>query len=174
MSAGFIVPQRCHAMAAFPGPEGMRLIVRNHEVNSNAKARGEGMSCGNDAVYFACTHGGRKEKGRVWRYFPNPHEGAPEEQNDPGKLELFVEPNDGNLIENADHLTVAPWGDVMVCENRDSDARLVGVTPQGGFYVFDKNVASDSEPAGAAFSPDGSTLFVPELCAVPASTSACD
>jgi secreted PhoX family phosphatase len=216
MNDGFIVPRRLDAMAAFPGPAGVTLIVRNHEVNLNVKAkegafgkncellprlrpellydagkngepalggtttlvydtrarrerlseggklqalvvndqpsldtrnwedqkvtpgallrvkwidldeiespqddlrrrgfaqgaacfaRGEGMWYGRDAVYFACTSGGREKKGQIWRYFPSPHEGTPEEEKDPGKLELFVEPNDGNLVENADNLT---------------------------------------------------------------------
>ena len=125
-------------------------------------ARGEGMWYGNDAIYFACTNGGREEKGQIWRYFPSPLEGTPEEQKDPGRLELFVEPNDSNLIENADNLTVAPWGDLIVCEDRGSDTApfLIGVTPQGGFYRFGRNAVSDSELAGVTFSPDGTTLFV--------------
>ena len=44
---------------------------------------------------------------------PVPKEGKPGEKNRPGKLELFIEPNDGNLVENADNLTVAPWGDLV-------------------------------------------------------------
>ena len=123
-------------------------------------ARGEGMWYGNDAIYFACTNGGRKGKGQIWRYFPSPHEGTPEEQNDPGKLELFVEPNDRNLVENADNLTVAPWGDLIVCEDRDGPASLIGITPQGEFYKLGKNAVSNSELAGVTFSPDGTTLFV--------------
>lgn len=123
-------------------------------------ARGEGMWYGNDAIYFACTSGGLKKKGQIWRYFPSPHEGMPEEKNNPGELELFVEPNDGNLVENADNLTVAPWGDLIVCEDRDVPPFLVGITPQGGFYKLGRNAVSDSELAGVTFSPDGTTLFV--------------
>ena len=37
---------------------------------------------------------------------------------------------------------------------------LVGITPEGSIYKFAHNAASDSEFAGATFSPDGSTLFV--------------
>jgi len=123
-------------------------------------ARGEGMWYGREAIYFACTNGGRKEIGQIWRYFPSPSEGKPEEEKNPGKLELFVEPNDGNLVENADNLTVAPWGDLIVCEDRDGPPSLVGITPQGGFYKLGKNAVSDSELAGVTFSPDGTTLFV--------------
>ena len=125
-------------------------------------ARAEGMWYGREAIYFACTNGGREKKGQIWRYFPSPYEGTREEDKDPGKLELFIESHDGNLLENADNLTVAPWGDLIVCEDRSSDSIpfLVGITPQGRFYRFGRNAMSDSELAGVTFSPDGTTLFV--------------
>jgi secreted PhoX family phosphatase len=72
----------------------------------------------------------------------------------------FIEPNDGNLVENADNLTVAPWGDLIVCEDGPGDNGLVGVTPQGELYKLARNVLNHSELAGAVFSPDGTTLFV--------------
>ncbi len=123
-------------------------------------ARGEGAWYGNDAIYFACTNGGRNKKGQIWRYLPSRFEDTPDEQKEPGKLELFVEPNDSNLVENADNLTVAPWGDLIVCEDGDNEQFLVGVTPEGEFYKLGKNAASHSELAGVTFSPDGTTLFV--------------
>ena len=118
------------------------------------------MWYGRGAVYFVCTSGGRAKKGQIWRYLPSPHEGTPEEARDPGTLELFVEPNDGGLIDNADNLTVAPWGDLILCEDGGGEQFVVGVTPRGGIYKFGRNAQSDSEFAGATFSPDGSTLFV--------------
>jgi uncharacterized protein len=121
-------------------------------------ARGEGVWWGRDAVHFACTNGGKKKKGQIWRYFPSPDEGTDDEQARPGKLELFIEPDDGNLVENADNLTIAPWGDLILCEDGKNPQYLVGVTPQGKTYRFAKT--SISELAGACFSPDGTTLFV--------------
>jgi len=88
-------------------------------------------------------------------------EGTPDETDEPGTLKLFVEPNDGGLIDNADNLTVAPWGDVVVCEDGSGEQYLAGVTPEGSIYKFGHNaMENDSELAGATFSPDGSTLFV--------------
>jgi hypothetical protein len=136
------------------------LRHRGFEQGAARFARGEGMWYGNDAIYFACTNGGRAKKGQIWRYMPSPFEGTPQEQNDPGKLELFVEPNDGNIVDNADNLTVAPWGDLIVCEDGQHEQFLVGVTPKGEFYKLGKNAVSDSELAGVTFSPDGTTLFV--------------
>jgi len=124
-------------------------------------ARGEGIWHGEGAVFFACTNGGNAEKGQIWRYIPSPHEGTPGEQEKPGAIQLFLEPNDGGLLDNADNLTVAPWGDLIVCEDGSGDQFLVGVTPDGGIYKFARNAhPSRSEFAGACFSPDGATLFV--------------
>ena len=123
-------------------------------------ARGEGMWYGNDAIYFACTNGGKGQHGQIWKYVPSPFEGTPEEEKQPGKLELFVEPDDKALIDRADNLTVAPWGDILICEDGSGGDNLVGVTPKGEVYWFGSNSYTTSEFAGATFSPDGSTLFV--------------
>ena len=132
-------------------------------------ARGEGMwaavktdtnGAPQHEIYFACTNGGAKKKGQIWRYVASPAEGKPEEKDSPGRLDLFVEPNDGSIIENADNLTVSPWGDLFVCEDGSEDQFLVGVTPDGEIYKFGRNALSGSELAGCTFSPDGTTLFV--------------
>lgn len=136
--------------------------LRHRGFNDGAArfARGEGMWYGNDAVYFACTNGGREKLGQIWKYTPSQYEGTSGEQINPGTLELFVEPNDSGLIEKADNLTVAPWGDIFVCEDNGNSQDLVGITPEGDIYRFGRNAKSNSELAGATFSPDGSTLFM--------------
>jgi secreted PhoX family phosphatase len=137
------------------------LRYRGFENGAARFARGEGIWMGDEDVFFACTNGGRIRKGQIWRYTPSPHEGAPREADAPGRLELFVEPNDPGLIDNADNLTVAPWGDVIACEDGSGDQYLAGVTPDGEIYKFARNARDgDSELAGATFSPDGTTLFV--------------
>ena len=123
-------------------------------------ARGEGIWYSGNALYFACTNGGIEQKGQIWRYIPSPYEGTNREDKDPGTLELFIEPNDSNLLENADNLTVAPWGDLIICEDGPQDQYIVGVTPEGHTYQFARNASNTSEFAGATFSPDGTTLFV--------------
>ncbi len=136
------------------------LRLRGYEAGAARFARGEGMWYGRDAIYFACTNGGSARKGQIWRYVPSPDEGRPGETQRPGRLQLFVEPNDGGLIDNADNLTVAPWGDLIVCEDGSGEQFLVGITPAGEIYKFARNAVNDSEFAGATFSPDGTTLFV--------------
>lgn len=123
-------------------------------------ARGEGAWWGEDAAWFAMTNGGSARLGQIFRYRPSPHEGTALEADAPGTLELFVEPNDSALVSNCDNLCVAPWGDLVLCEDTGGPCRLVGVTPEGGFYVIGRVPRAGRELAGACFSPDGSTLFV--------------
>jgi secreted PhoX family phosphatase len=111
-------------------------------------------------VYIACTNGGEARKGQIWRYYPSAQEGMPGERDQPGSIELFVEPNDGTIIENADNITVAPWGDLVVCEDGTGDDYLIGITPAGEIYKLARNLTGNGEFAGACFSPDGSTFFV--------------
>lgn len=136
------------------------LRKRGFEAGAALFARGEGMWRGEQGeIYFAATSGGKMEKGQIWKYSPCAQEGQ-EDGADSGTLELFVESNAGTVVENADNLTVAPWGDLIVCEDRLGDVvRLIGVTPQGHQYPLAFN-HTGAELAGVCFSPDGSTLFV--------------
>ncbi len=136
------------------------LRIRSNAAGAAKFCRAEGMWYGHDSVYFACTTGGRNQRGQIWRYYPSPFEGTPREAEQPGILELFIEPNDSGMIDNADNLTLAPWGDLIVCEDGTGEQFLVGVTPQGNAYKFARNALDGSEFAGVTFSPDGSTLFV--------------
>ncbi|MEM6965112.1 MAG: alkaline phosphatase PhoX, partial [Bacteroidota bacterium] len=74
------------------------LRYRGHNAGAARFARGEGMWFGNGEVYFACTSGGQKKWGQVFRYVPSPYEGTPREKEQPGTLELFLEPNDKALL----------------------------------------------------------------------------
>ena len=136
------------------------LRIRGYNDGAARFARGEGMWYGNNAIYFACTNGGPEELGQIWKYTPSDAEATSDESIDPGTLELFVESMDSTIIENADNLTVAPWGDLIVCEDCDEKQDLKGITPEGKVYNLGRNAKSNSELAGATFSPDGSTLFM--------------
>lgn len=137
------------------------LRYRGHAMGAARFARGEGMwwgSQGRDAqagsAYFVCTNGGSAGAGQIWRLTPN---GLGVGMD---ALELFIEPNDASVIQNADNITFSPWGDMMVCEDGDGPQFLVGVTPDGELYQFGKNSYNSSEFAGVCFSPDGETMFV--------------
>jgi len=136
------------------------LRFRGFRAGAARFARGEGIWYGDKEVYFACTSGGRARVGQIWRYRPSVYEGTQKESKAPGELELFVEPNDTRLLNNADNLTVAPWGDVVVCEDQKrSVVRLVGINPAGGIYTL-AHSRMRTEFTGVTFSPDGTTLFV--------------
>lgn len=120
-------------------------------------ARGEGIhqGIGRDGrpeFYFTCTSGGARRHGQIFRHRPGPTGGT---------LSLFHESRDPALMDYADNLTVAPWGHLIVCEDRSGDATnyLRGVTPQGRSYTLAR-LTAPTELAGACFSPDGETLFV--------------
>jgi len=136
------------------------LRHRGFDAGAARFARGEGIHYGDGEVFMACTNGGEAGKGQIWRYRPSSAEGTSGERDQPGTLDLFIEPNDGTLIENADNVTVAPWGDLIVCEDGTGDDYLVAVTPAGEIYQFARNLNGSGEFAGACFSPDGSTFFV--------------
>lgn len=136
------------------------LRLRGHKHGAARFARGEGIWYGNKELFFACTNGGHKGFGQIFRYTPSNFEGKPQEKDFPGKLELFLEPNDINTFQSCDNLTIAPWGDVIICEDK-ADARIIGITPQGKTYVMAQNIGyRESEFAGPVFSPSGKTLFV--------------
>jgi secreted PhoX family phosphatase len=135
------------------------LRYRGFEQGAARFARGEGMWFGQNELYFACTNGGQKEQGQVFRYRPSAHEGTPRERDAPGTLEIFAEPNNSDLMKSCDNLTVAPWGDVVLCEDTPHSF-LVGITPKGELYHLAENVGFQSEMAGGVFSPSGKTFFV--------------
>ena len=117
--------------------------------------RGEGLWWGDGECYFACTDGGPRRLGQIWRYQPG---------ENGGRLQLFFESDDDAVMEACDNLCVAPWGDLIVVEDGDAEQYIRGVTPQGEVYTIGRNAASGpdgdkSEICGPCFSPDGSTLF---------------
>lgn len=123
-------------------------------------ARAEGIWRGDHEFFFACTNGGAAKAGQIWKYLPSPFEGSSQELEYPPHLELYIESPQEELLKSADNLTVAPWGDLFVCEDHNGDpVRIVGVTPHGEYYPLAKNHFR-SEFAGITFSPDGSTVFV--------------
>ena len=77
-------------------------------------------------------------------------------------LAWIAEAGRGSLLTNADNLTMAPWGDLIVCEDASdgSSSSLIGIRPDGQQVLLADNAYSGSELAGACFSPDGNTLFL--------------
>ena len=72
----------------------------------------------------------------------------------------FSEPNDAELVDNCDNLTVSASGDLFLCEDGKGEQYIDVITKEGKIFKFAKNAKSSSELAGPTFSPDGTTLFV--------------
>jgi len=137
------------------------LRVRGFEMGATRFARGEGMWYGDGEVYFACTDGGVAHRGQIFRYRPSPVEGTVGEESAPGTLELYLEPNSIPLLESCDNVTVAPWGDLVICEDSQQNNYLRGVTPEGKMYTIARNhYVGNSELAGSCFAPDHPTMFI--------------
>ncbi|MEO0576902.1 MAG: alkaline phosphatase PhoX [Pseudomonadota bacterium] len=132
-----------------PDPEENNLRIQARENGAAVFVRGEGIVANGDAIYFACTDGGEQGLGQIFCFHPN---------EDGGELELVYESSDASVIGNPDNLAVAPWGDLVVCEDSDLDVQcLAGVTASGDVYHIAANTRS--EWSGACFSPDGTVLF---------------
>jgi secreted PhoX family phosphatase len=138
------------------------LRNRGHAAGAALFARGEGIHWGDGELYFCCTSGGKAGLGQIMRYRPSLFEGNHKEGDEPGQIRLFLESTDPDNFNFGDNLTVAPNGHLFVCEDQYTDTvinHLRGVTPDGRLYDFAR-IRVQTEPAGACFSPDGSTLFV--------------
>jgi hypothetical protein len=139
------------------------LRNRGAEAGAATFARGEGLSLAGDRFAFTCTNGGPARLGQVFTYTPSPYEGTENEQSTPGGLTLIAESDADSLLNNCDNLTMAPWGDLLVCEdtgNSGNHCALVGIRPDGSQYLLANNAYSNSELAGVCFSPDGKIMFV--------------
>lgn len=115
-------------------------------------SRTEGIAFAKESAYFCCTSGGRRRLGQVFRLDVRRN-----------RLSLIVEPDDHAVLDGPDNLCVAPFGDLVVCEDNLAQREnfVVGVTSRGRCYRIARNAhPSHREVAGACFSPDGQTMFV--------------
>jgi len=141
-------------------PDANDLRLRGAAAGAATFARGEGLCAAGNAFAITCTIGGAYRLGQIFLYQPSPVEGRPGETDAPGRLTLLAELQPGSLLCNADNITQAPWGDLIVCEDTASHCGLVGVRADGTMYPLADNAYSGSELAGVCFAPDGRTLFV--------------
>ena len=112
-------------------------------------ARPEGIWFSNNIVYFTCTSGGTKKLGQIWKLDVKKQ-----------TIELMFESHNSDTMRKCDNITIAPWGDVIVCEDGKGKDKIIGIKENGDTYVIAENIFNNSEFAGVNFSPDGSILFV--------------
>jgi hypothetical protein len=136
------------------------LRKRGGDAGAVKFARGEGLhmgltSAGRAELYFCCTSGGAAGLGQIFRLVPGANGAA-------DTLELFFESVSKEQFDYGDNLTVAPFGDLIVCEDQytnQNNNRLIGITPAGEAYTFGR-LRMYTELAGGCFSPDGKWFFV--------------
>ncbi len=136
------------------------LRLRGAAAGAATFARSEDLCVAEGDFVFTCTIGGRARFGQVFSYRPSPHEGQREERGEPGRLTLIAEATARSLLRHADNVTMAPWGDLLLCEDTGSHCGIVGIRADGSQYHLADNAYSNSELAGVCFSPDGQTMFV--------------
>jgi len=116
-------------------------------------ARGEGIHMGTGEFYFVCTSGGAARIGQIFRV---------DLAGGGSRLQLFVESTSPGQLNFGDNITIAPDGQLVVCEDQGSspvDNHLRGFTTAGESYPIAR-LRTQSELAGACFSPDGKALFL--------------
>ncbi|MEM7689333.1 MAG: alkaline phosphatase PhoX [Pseudomonadota bacterium] len=143
------------------------LRTRGADAGALVIARGEGLHMGTSGgigeFYLCSTSGGAAGLGQIFRIRIGAVEGA--FSGGAGRMdtiELFFESENKAQMNFGDNLTVAPFGDLIVCEDQYTDVvnnRLIGVTPKGEPYVFGA-LNMQTELAGGCFSPDGKWFFV--------------
>lgn len=124
--------------------------------------KAEGIWAGGDDIWLVSSYGGGPDAedeedrsavahgGQIWRYSPRRD-----------RLELVVLFAPADDFAGPDNITVSPYGYAVMCTDSDDEAQFVaGITEDGRTFPLAFNRASDSEFAGACFSPDGDTLFV--------------
>jgi uncharacterized protein len=125
-------------------------------------ARLEGAWYGGGLIYFTSTSGGDARMGQVWELDPVREE-----------LRLVYESPGKDTLNMPDNLCVSPRGGLVLCEDGTENPCLHGLTRDGRIFRFARNSAvlegrrnhfrgdyTNSEFAGATFSPDGRWLFV--------------
>ncbi len=121
-------------------------------------SRGEGIWMGAGELYFTATSGGAAGEGQIFRLRPAPH-GGPQSTD---ALDLFYESRSAADYSFGDNLCIAPFGDLVVCEDQYGDTvdnYLRGITPAGQAYALGR-LRLQTETAGACFSPDGRVMFL--------------
>ena len=68
--------------------------------------RGEGMCYGNKELFWTATNGGAAQVGQIFRY-----------NCDRETVELYVESPGSGVLDYPDNLTLAPFGDLVICED---------------------------------------------------------
>ncbi len=144
-----------------PGSGQQSVYTQGRNLGGAQFGRLEGAWWGNGVIYFVSTSGGNAGQGQIWVYDPTASE----------LMLLFESPN-SNILNAPDNICVSPRGGLVLCGDGNGSEFLHGLTNQGEIFKFCQNNVilsgqrgftgnfTDSEFAGATYSPDGKWLFV--------------
>ena len=135
------------------------LRIRGHKAGAARFARGEGIHLVGKSFFICCTDGGPSRRGQIFRLDPSG------DATKPDTLELFLQPEESDLLTNGDNLCPAPWGGIVICEDLIDPsfspvAHVRCVTPEGKIFTLARNSNGQGEFAGGCFSPDGKWFFI--------------
>jgi secreted PhoX family phosphatase len=135
------------------------LRIRGHKAGAARFARGEGIHLVGKSFFICCTDGGPSRRGQIFKLDPSGDAAKPD------TLELFLQPEESDLLTNGDNLCPAPWGGIVICEDLidpsfSPAAHVRCVTPEGKIFTLARNSNGQGEFAGGCFSPDGKWFFV--------------
>lgn len=153
-------PDRAHAEP--DAADGKGVYQQGRTQGGACFGRLEGAWYGGGLVYFTSTSGGDARMGQVWELDPVRDE-----------LRLVYESPGKDTLNMPDNLCVSPRGGLLLCEDGTENPCLHGLTRDGRIFRFARNSVvlhgrrndfrgdyTNSEFAGATFSPDGRWLFV--------------
>lgn len=134
------------------------LRFRGQKAGAATFSGGEGIWYHEGQIIFTCKSGGRKGLGQTFIYRPDASPTSTTSTD--GKIELFLEPNDKDVYNSGDNLTVHPNGDIYICEDGKDINGVIRISPDGKISRFLTNTLNSSELCGGSFSPDGKIFFV--------------
>ncbi len=133
-------------------PEDDTVRIEGIDKGATTFARPEGIIADDKSIYACCTSGGHLKKGQIWKINPTSSKDL--------SVELWYEVQDEASLNMPDNIVIAPWGDLIICEDNSDVNRLWGLTSKGKPYLIAQNSYTGSEFAGACFSPVDNTMFV--------------
>jgi secreted PhoX family phosphatase len=117
-------------------------------------ARLQGCWAGNGNIFFTTINAAGGRAGQVWKYTPS--------GNESGVLTFLYESSDVAWLDRPNNLCASLRGGLVLCENGGAEQFVRGLTSEGRIFDLARNMVPGFETqefAGAAFSPDGQTLF---------------
>jgi uncharacterized protein len=137
-----------------PDPKTDTVRYQARERGAASVRRGEGIFYHDGQIWFTATTGGPADAGQVFRLVLG-------RDGERDVLELMTQSTSTRILDMPDNLTVAPWGEVFLCEDAPAGTQFVRVLDaQGLVFDFARNALSQTEFAGGCFSPSGDTFFV--------------